>query len=188
MAEFTLNVKDLDSSGKDFEFPITSRWLAHALEETGLRPHPSQKGGTLSLHAQKTGADILLQGKLRVTIVAECGRCLQEALVPIDGDVVALLCARGASFRKEPDEVELTPQDLDQDFYEGDVIVLDDKIREQILLEVPMQPLCSEQCEGIADYVPEDTSAPLQNEPAVDPRLAPLLKWKNQSKPGSPTT
>jgi hypothetical protein len=58
--------------------------------------------------------------------------------------------------------------------------VLDDLVREHMVLEVPMQPLCSEQCEGIA--VPEHLRPPpdVFREPgAVDPRLAPLQRLRD---------
>jgi len=63
--------------------------------------------------------------------------------------------------------------------------VLDDFVREAILLEIPIFPLCSEDCPGIrpasSDVVDEEA------EPRVDPRLAPLgaLRAKlAQSKAG----
>ncbi len=70
------------------------------------------------------------------------------------------------------DEAEL-------DTYVGDEIVLDGFIREAILLELPIFPLCSETCPGIgapASENAESTSA----EESIDPRLAPLMELKKR--------
>lgn len=49
----------------------------------------------------------------------------------------------------ESDEYEFTSEEADVEFYDGDEVVLDPFIREAILLEIPIFPLCSEQCAGI---------------------------------------
>ena len=83
--------------------------------------------------------------------------------------------------RGEADEYEIQPGDADFDVYEGDKVALDPFMREALLLEVPPFVLCSEDCRGIAPPPPsgEDTD---QEASSIDPRLAPLLRFK---KPGS---
>ena len=56
--------------------------------------------------------------------------------------------------------------------YDGETVVLDDFVREAILLEIPIFPLCSEDCPGIR---PQALQAPADDVASpVDPRLAPL--------------
>jgi uncharacterized protein len=47
------------------------------------------------------------------------------------------------------EDEELTAADLDLDFYTGEVIDLESIIREQIILTLPLKPLCSEDCRGL---------------------------------------
>jgi len=73
---------------------------------------------------------------------------------------------------KDLPEYEFSSDEADADTYDGETVVLDDFVREAILLEIPIFPLCSEDCAGIrpASSDAVDKGA----EPRVDPRLAPL--------------
>ena len=185
MAEFVLKTQDLDEAGKDFTFPVTRAWLARVLSETDVQPNEDAPEGQLSFRAHKQGADVVVQGRVTADLVTECARCLDDATIAIDAELVSLFVARGAELRPEPDEVELTPEDLEREFYSGDEIVLDDVVRENLLLEVPIKPLCDEECTGIpvpaAVAGPADLRASAQG--SVDPRFAPLLKLVGKLDP-----
>ncbi|MEC7523097.1 MAG: DUF177 domain-containing protein [Myxococcota bacterium] len=178
MADLVLNVQDIDEAGKSYDFPLTREWLAQALGDTDVSLAPEAGEGHLALRAQKQGDDVVLTGRLRAALVTPCSRCLEPAPVPVDAEVGNLFTARGPALRPEPDELELTPEDLDREFFSGDRIVLDDIVREYLLLEVPIQPVCEPGCEGIpvpAEVAgPKDLRADAKVE-GVDPRLAPLL-------------
>jgi len=181
MAEFVLNVHDIDEDGKDYSFPLTATWLDVALAGCELRADASAEAGVgkVDVRAQKNGADIVVHGTVHAALIAQCNRCLADAPVSVDAAVVALLTARGPGLRPEADELELTPEDLDREFFTGDRIVLDDLVREQLILEAPMQPLCREDCPGIP--VPEHLRPPPElASPSIDPRLAPLLALKQK--------
>lgn len=178
MPEFVLNVQDIDEAGKSYDFPVTQAWLDSVLGDTDVRPG-SEADGALTLRAHKQGVDVVLDGWVKASLIAECARCLEDTPITVDSRFAALLTARTAEVRPEPDEVELTPEDLDRDFYTGEQIVLDEAVREHLLLEVPMQLLCDEGCAGIT--VPEEIAGPAdlrtnENGKVVDPRLAPLMK------------
>jgi len=55
---------------------------------------------------------------------------------------------------------------------------LDPMVREYLLLEAPMKPLCSDACEGIV--IPDRLRPPAEvfGDAAPDSRFAPLLKLK----------
>lgn len=192
MAQLVINVSDIDEIGRDFTFPLTRAWLEGALAGTDVRPDLEAPEGELDLHVQRQGADIVLHGRLRGAIVTECARCLGDAHIPVDTAVGSLLTARGEAYRPEPDEQELTPEELDREFFTGERIVLDDMVREHLLLEVPIKPLCQEECPGIPVPAhvagPADLAAPeAPSEGGVDPRLAPLLKLVGKLEPTEPT-
>ncbi len=178
MPEFVLNVQDLDESGKSYVFSIGSSWLASVLSGTDVRADTSAPDGRFELHAHKQGADVVVRGHLTGALVTDCSRCLEDAHIAVDTEVVSLLTARGADLRPTADEIELTPEDLDREFFTGDHVVLDDIVREHLLLEVPIQPLCTDECPGIP--VPAAVAGPRDlrdvGPGGIDPRLAPLLK------------
>ncbi len=45
-------------------------------------------------------------------------------------------------------EVELDAGELDEDYFQGDELDLNALLREQILLTLPLKPLCREECPG----------------------------------------
>lgn len=178
MPELVLNVHDLDEGAKSYDFTLGRDWLASALAGTEVRADEQAPEARFELTAFKQGADVVVRGHLVAKLVTDCSRCLEAARVDVDSDVTSLLTARRADLRPEPDEVELTPEELDREFFTGDTIVLDDIVREHLLLEVPIQPLCSDVCPGIP--VPAKVAGPkdLRDTEAagIDPRFAPLLK------------
>ncbi|MCA9607565.1 MAG: DUF177 domain-containing protein [Myxococcales bacterium] len=181
-----LDVHDLSDAGKSYDFTVRREWLVSVLTGTGVWPDASAEEGHLRIRVHKQGADVVVHGRVTSTLVTECARCLEDAVISVDADVTRLLTARGAELRPEPDELELTPEDLDRDFYAGDTIVLDDAVRENLLLEVPIKPLCREECAGIT--VPAAVAGPADLHAAatiggVDPRLAPLLSLVGKVKP-----
>ena len=66
------------------------------------------------------------------------------------------------------------PADADVVPYDGQTVVLDDLVRDEILLEIPMIPLCSADCPGMQSASLNKSPAP----PSVDPRLEPLRRLK----------
>jgi uncharacterized metal-binding protein YceD (DUF177 family) len=87
----------------------------------------------------------------------------------------------------EVSDLEALEDDLPREEFSGNDIALDDLVREHIVLEVPMQPLCSEQCQGIP--IPQHLRPPADvfpTEGAVDPRLAPLQRLRDNVPPKSP--
>ncbi|MBW2380700.1 MAG: DUF177 domain-containing protein, partial [Deltaproteobacteria bacterium] len=81
---------------------------------------------------------------------------------------------------RDSDEIDVRLDEINRDYYGGSQVVLDPMVREVLLLEAPMKPLCSESCEGIA--VPEHLRPPdgVFGESAPDARFAPLLKLKEE--------
>jgi uncharacterized protein len=77
---------------------------------------------------------------------AECDRCLEPASCPIDADFELYYrpVEEGYGEEKAIDEGE-----AEMGFYEGDGVELNDVLREFILLTLPMQRVCSEDCKGI---------------------------------------
>jgi uncharacterized metal-binding protein YceD (DUF177 family) len=175
MSTFVLQIQDLDEVGKDWNFAIRPDWLASTLADTDLKA--GTKDGHFSVHAQCSAMDVLVQGHLEVEVAAICARCLAD--VPIDVDLaMTALYSPEHTRPRETDEVEVRLDEMNRDYYGGAQVVLDPMVRELLLLEVPMKPLCSEDCEGIA--VPEHIRPPGEvfGGSVPDARFAPLLKLK----------
>lgn len=175
MPAFVLDIKDLDSLGRDFAFVVEPAWLEHELEGTDLRAHPERSKGQLDVHAQRSRDDVLIQAHVTTALVADCDRCLEDVLLPVDIRITSLLSPEG----KLDLEDELAEDAIDRDTYRGDEVVLDSLVREHVVLEVPMQIHCPEGCE--MPSIPAAVRGPddFGKKPEIDPRFASLLKLKD---------
>ena len=192
MAEFVLHVPDIDEAGKDYSFMLAPSWIEAHLSDAVLRADAAFGPGRLQVHVQENNTgEYLVTGTLSAHFLTDCGRCLGDAKVPVDVEFGTLFTR--APFKKSPvrpkhyevDDEE-SDDDMQREEFSGNDIALDDLVREYIVLEVPMQPLCSEACEGIP--VPAHVRPPPDAfvEPgAVDPRLAPLQRLRDNVPPKS---
>ena len=94
-----------------------------------------------------SGGELRIQGRYRVEMTAECDRCLGRARFPLDGKFD--LFYRPASDIAREEEVAIDEGETEIGFYEGDGMLLEDILREQVLLALPMQKICSDVCKGI---------------------------------------
>lgn len=186
MPDFPLQVHDIDETGKDYAFTVSRAWIDSHLKDAGLRSDPEQGDGSLEVHAQKNDGEYLVHGTLSAHLLTDCVRCLADAKVPVEVRLAALYTqgvAPGAEAELEVDEED--DDDLQQEYFSGHEIALDDLVREYMVLECPMQPLCSPECTGIP--IPERVKPPEEvfgpSEGGVDPRLAPLLRLRDKVPP-----
>ena len=175
MSTFVLQIQDLDEVGREWNFAIRTDWLASTLADTELKA--GTEDGRFTVHAQRSALDVLVQGHLEAQVAATCARCLKD--VPIDADLALTALYSPEHMRpQDSDEVDVRLDEVNRDYYSGSEVVLDSMVRELLLLEAPMKPLCSESCEGIA--IPEHLRPPQEvfGASAPDARFAPLLKLK----------
>jgi uncharacterized protein len=88
-----------------------------------------------------------LVGTVRTELELLCSRCLEPFRLPVDAsfDLRFLPAAHMAT----QEERELQEEDFEISYYRDDQIDLDELLREQFYLALPMKPLCSEACRGL---------------------------------------
>lgn len=169
--EFAIPVLDLDAGGKSFRFPIRAAWVRSVLEGTDVAPGGTD--GELDLRLSKSGPDVVVRGSLRAQVTVPCGRCLEQAVIRIQEELGALAVPASSLRASANGEDDLASEQADTMPYDGETLVLDDLVRDELLLNLPMIPLCSEGCPGIS---PRSNEPPAED--AIDPRLRPLLRLK----------
>ena len=102
--------------------------------------------GRAELMSESTG-DLRIQGHLSVEMEGDCDRCLEPARFPIETEFD--LYYEPMTRLEGPAEVEIGAREADVGFYEGDGLELKDLLRERVLLAIPMQRVCREDCKGI---------------------------------------
>jgi uncharacterized protein len=96
---------------------------------------------------QQTVDDIRLVGKLDGRIEVACARCLEPVEIAISRSFDLLY--RPLETEKGSDEVAINEAETEIGFYSGQGMELEDSLREQILLAVPIKTLCRHDCLGL---------------------------------------
>jgi uncharacterized protein len=102
----------------------------------------------LDAHIRKVGHEIAIEGRLSTRIEVVCARCLKPHDEVLDETFEVVFFPQPESSGQE-DEVELTEGELDCYYYEGETISLLEVVRDQILLMLPVKPLCQPECAGL---------------------------------------
>jgi uncharacterized protein len=100
-----------------------------------------------SFHLERKSDGILAMGAFKTTVVVPCSRCSEPVSVPVSDQFVVMYLAVQDRFRGE--EVELTAGEMDVDVLRDDRLDLSGLLRENVLLSLPLQPLCRAECHGL---------------------------------------
>lgn len=102
----------------------------------------------VAVHAGKEHDHYRIEGQVDVPVQLECCRCLNLFEKQI-ASRFTIFFREGTTSHEEEDEVELAEFDLVSTCFSGDEIDLAPEIAEQVALEIPLKPLCSESCKGL---------------------------------------
>ncbi|MBI3895821.1 MAG: DUF177 domain-containing protein [Acidobacteria bacterium] len=97
--------------------------------------------------AELVASDIHLQGTLRTIMELPCARCLEPTRCPVEMEFDLFYSPMVTIARAE--EAEIRTADLEIGFYQGDGLQLEDTVREQVLLSVPIKSICRSDCAGL---------------------------------------
>ncbi|HEX4277052.1 MAG TPA: DUF177 domain-containing protein [Bryobacteraceae bacterium] len=94
-----------------------------------------------------TGGEVRVTGRIQTDLETECDRCLGRAVFHLDApfDLFYRPLESGAG----EDEKAIDEGEAEMGFYELPGLELEDIVREQVLLQLPMQRVCSDSCKGI---------------------------------------
>jgi len=136
-------INEIGDGGLAVDVPITAEWLAGACPDLEARPGPKGLAlrGRFSKIGDKSGDEYLLTGRLAGRLATTCARCLEAAHVDVDAHLAVTFVPA--------DEDEDLGDDADVVGFAGNEIVLDEELRDEILLAIPLQVLCTESCRGL---------------------------------------
>jgi uncharacterized protein len=102
---------------------------------------------SLTLDIYKDKDHFRLAGRVQTNLRLTCSRCLESFPWPVDAAFD--LRYQPSSHNTGEGEREIEEDDLSTAFYEHDEINLEQLMREQFYLTLPMKPLCREECRGL---------------------------------------
>ncbi|HEY4745186.1 MAG TPA: DUF177 domain-containing protein [Desulfuromonadaceae bacterium] len=92
---------------------------------------------------------IRVSGGVSTRIELVCSRCLVAYEAPLASAFTIYFRKAASPDLGEEEETELAEEDLVSATYSGDEIDLTHEIEEQVAMEIPLKPLCSEECKGL---------------------------------------
>lgn len=124
----------------------------------------------LDLRLEAVMEGVLVSGTVRGTAVGECIRCLDEVRMPVDASITELFAYPD---RAAAVDVEAAEDDVHE--LEGDLLNLEPVLRDAVVLALPFQPVCREDCPGLCS----ECGAKLADDPnhsheTTDPRWSAL--------------
>ena len=144
-------------------------WTAEAPAELGIEVLGVPEGSPveLDLRLEAVMDGVLVTGTASADLEGECARCLEPIEDAIAVDIQELYLYEPADGDDEDDDVSRL---------EGDLLDLEPELRDAVVLALPFQPLCQDDCPGLCT----ECGARLADDPdhqhdePVDPRWAAL--------------
>jgi len=185
----------------DVRRPAANPWKLD-LRELGRRPGslqelersvPAPAGWRVELIGVPAGAEVglrlrlesvmegvLVSGELDVPVEGSCARCLEPIEDSLHRDVQELYAYEGSTTQETSEEDEVRRVD-------GDYLDLEPLVRDTVVLNLPLAPVCTEDCAGLCVDCGQrlDDLPPDHHHEIVDARWAGLVD-KFASSPGTP--
>ncbi len=94
--------------------------------------------------------DIRLKGHLDASLEVACARCLEPVVHEVQRAFDLLYRPLGTDAGHE--ELSVTDAEAEIGYYQGEGVLLEDVLREQVLLAVPLKTICREDCKGLCPH------------------------------------
>ena len=136
LTEIALNL------GKHFHYEVNEE----CEENEDFRCVEPVKGG---IDFTNAGRLIIVRGKLATVVELECGRCLDEFITPVKMTVEEQFPIVDPHAVTPEHTEEIEEDEVDESLFLDNVFDLSEYIRQAVLVEVPIRPLCREDCKGL---------------------------------------
>jgi uncharacterized protein len=135
----------------------------------------------LAFDIDKDKQQFCIAGTVKTTLELPCSRCLEPFTWPVDAAFD--LRYQPHALNTGEGEREIEEDDLSTAFYDNDEIDLEQLMREQFYLSLPMKPLCSDACHGLCPQCGTNLNRGTCECKAdlEDPRFAALKEIKTKS-------
>jgi DUF177 domain-containing protein len=116
---------------------------------------PLRSSGRAQLIKERHGKhekleDIRLNGELSTRLEVACARCLEPVTLAVARKFDLLYRPQGSDAGQE--ELSVTATEAEIGYYRGEGLLLEDALREQVLLAVPLKSICREDCKGLCPH------------------------------------
>jgi uncharacterized protein len=124
--------------------------------------------------------DIRLVGDFSTRVEMACARCLEPITRDVDNKFDLLYRPQGADAGRS--ELSVTAVEAEVGYYQGEGLLLEDVLREQVLLALPLRAVCKDDCKGLCPHCGRNLNQEQCNcaEPLEDPRWSALKEIREK--------
>ncbi|MGP8154215.1 MAG: YceD family protein [Smithella sp.] len=140
-----INVFLIPEEGQSFIFSEDNSWFKTCFKDSE-RPDFTMDNVDVNCLVTNTSGTVFIKGSFSALIDICCSRCLENTKLSIGADFAYTLIPAKAETRED---LELKPEELEISYYKDDFIDFGPIICEQIILQIPIKALCSEECKGL---------------------------------------
>jgi uncharacterized protein len=177
---------DLQDEPLEFREEIAPGAIEYAADTRQVGPLPVE--GKADLIVEHRGPeevvdDIRIRASYKGDFEVLCARCVEPVAVPLAGEFDLLFRPENAD--AEAGERAITEDETEIGYYEKSGLLLEDVVREQVLLTLPGRTLCREDCKGLCVHCGQNLNQATCNcshtAESLDPRWGALqgLALKN---------
>jgi uncharacterized protein len=150
----TLKLDDIPDDGLELKWKEERMGLSSYLESLSEIDFDFESPLQSEAKIRRVEQSVLIKGEVQAILKLRCARCLKEFSYPLASSFdLTLHPLKGTGFTEE---TELFANELESNFFEGEEIHLSEIACEQIFLEIPIQPLCQEACNGLCPNCGKD--------------------------------
>ena len=136
-----IKIDELTESFKDFSFDLSRSGFSRLDQSYKFEQIHCKE------NVKKEGEITLLKGFYQVTLEADCDLCFTPTTIEMD-EAFELDFMPEASRPEENSDIEISLNSRDVEYYSGFELSLADYFEDQILLDLPMSAICSDDCKG----------------------------------------
>lgn len=153
-------ISELEREPIDFDLELGPRAIGFG-EEAEQVGNLATSGRAEVLHEHRGPkqivADIRLRGRFAGRFQVPCARCIEPVEIPLAGDFDLIFRPIGADAGAP--ERSITAPETEIGYYQKDSLLLEDVLREQVLLSLPVRTLCKPDCKGLCPQCGENLNA-----------------------------
>jgi uncharacterized protein len=144
---FVIPTRDIPVEGLERTFDLSAELAPRVFAESSeVKAGPDVRGTVM---VTRNGSDYIAGGELRGSAEMACSRCLKPVTVKLDSEWgMTFVPAHKLSPEKE-DEREVAEDQVDVAPYEDEELDLEPTLREELLLALPVAPICADTCRGL---------------------------------------
>jgi uncharacterized protein len=150
-----ISVSKIPEGGMDVRFEKDGNWVRSFLSEADSSDFVLDRIEVICT-VKRMKENVFVEGTAATTVEAPCCRCLEMTRQQVFASFKYTFSPPPA---QPKEEWELKAEDLDFAYYEEDTIDLEALIFEQIMLHIPIKPLCEESCKGLCPHCGTDLNA-----------------------------